>query len=150
MDEAKKDLRTVFVRGISFDVDEKQLEDAFGDVGPVRSCFLVRQKGQQKHKGFGFVQYAIQEDAERAAQELNGKSVGGRKLQVTLRPPSIVVSCRNASRWQAPPNSAARCHPPYASNVTGLHNVLPIVLIYIYNLAAWCALVSVLCEAQRW
>lgn len=78
----EKDARTLFVRGVSFEIDEKPLEEVFSEVGPVKSCFLVREKGAPKHKGFGFVQFALQEDAERAAAELNGKSVGGRKLLV--------------------------------------------------------------------
>ncbi len=32
----QRDVRTVFVRNISFDVDEAQLQDLFGDIGPVR------------------------------------------------------------------------------------------------------------------
>lgn len=84
MEEQGKDSRTVFIRGVSYATDEKALEDAFTDIGPVRSCFLVRNRGEAKHKGFGFVQFAIQEDAERAAQELNGKVICGRKLQVSF------------------------------------------------------------------
>lgn len=78
----EKDNRTVFVRGISFDVDEKPLEEAFSEIGPVKQCFIVREKGAKKHKGFGFVQFAIPEDAERAVEELNNKQVAGRKLLV--------------------------------------------------------------------
>jgi nucleolar protein 4 len=76
------DARTVFVRNVGFHVDESQLEQVFADVGPVRQCFLVKQKGEQRHKGIAFVQYAIPEDADRAVEELNGKEVSGRKLKV--------------------------------------------------------------------
>ena len=83
MDPSKqKDARTVFIRGISFGVDEKALEAVFSDVGPVSKCFLVRQKGSERHQGYGFVQYALAEDAVRAVAELNNKEVGGRKVQV--------------------------------------------------------------------
>ncbi len=90
---AAKDLRTVFVRGVSFDANEKDFEQLFSDVGPVKQCFLVRVKGQPKHRGFGFVQYALPEDAERAVGECNGKSLKGRKLQVMRdsRPGAVVV-----------------------------------------------------------
>jgi RNA recognition motif-containing protein len=87
MEDKEKDQRTVFVRGVSFATDEKELEDAFTDIGPVRSCFLVRSKGETKHKGFGFVQFAIAQDADRAVQELDGKVVAGRKLQVRAPSP---------------------------------------------------------------
>lgn len=81
---AAKDQRTIFIRGISFDANEKDLEDLFSDVGPVKQCFLVRVKDQPKHRGFGFVQYSLPEDAERAVTECNGKRLKGRKLQVRV------------------------------------------------------------------
>eukprot|EP00983_Pelagomonas_calceolata_P107286 1159328-Pelagomonas_calceolata.AAC.5 len=76
-----QDNRTVFVRGVAFSVDQQPFEEAFSDVGPVKQCFLVRDKGAPKHKGCGFVQYALPEDAQRALQEMNGRMLGGRKLQ---------------------------------------------------------------------
>ncbi len=80
--DAQKDARTVFIRGVSFEATEKDLEEVFSDVGPVKQCFLVKVKGQPTHRGFGFVQYSLPEDAERAVEELQGKSVKGRKLKV--------------------------------------------------------------------
>ena len=82
--DAKKDDRTVFVRGVGFDVGEAALSELFQEVGPVRHAFLVKRGTGEgaKHKGFGFVQFALKEDAERAAKELHGKELGGRKLQV--------------------------------------------------------------------
>ena len=82
-DTIEKDSRTVFVRGVSFDVDEKTLADEFSDVGPIKSAFMVKHKGQEKHRGFGFVQFALPEDAVRAVQILNGKVVAGRKILVS-------------------------------------------------------------------
>ncbi len=51
--------RTVFVRGISYAVGQDALEEAFGAVGPVRKCFLVKSKTEDKHKGYGYVQFAL-------------------------------------------------------------------------------------------
>ena len=84
MKEADKDARTVFVRNINFGIDEAKLEDRFADIGPVRQCFLVRNRGEEQHRGFGFVQYAIPEDADRAVQELDGADLHGRKLKVRI------------------------------------------------------------------
>ena len=72
--EAEHRGRTVFVRNISYEVDDKALEEAFQDVGPVRQAFLVKDKGQQRHKGFGYVQFALPEDAERAVEEPGDRS----------------------------------------------------------------------------
>lgn len=78
----KKDPRTVFVRGVSFDIGDAELEAAFSAVGPVRHSFLIKAGRNGKHKGFGFVQFALEEDAIRATQELNNTDLGGRKIQV--------------------------------------------------------------------
>jgi len=79
-----QDNRTVFVRGIAFGIEQQPFEEAFSDVGPVKQCFLVRDKGAARHKGCGYVQYAVPEDAQRVVQELNGKLLGGRKLLVSV------------------------------------------------------------------
>lgn len=79
---AEKDKTTVFVRGLPFDLDEAGLSSVFSDVGPIKSCFLIKPKGASHHKGFGFVHYALPEDALRATEELNGKELGSRKLMV--------------------------------------------------------------------
>eukprot|EP00798_Chlamydomonas_sp_ICE-L_P004941 gene4941-34712_t len=76
-----KDDRTLFVRGISFDTEAEALEAVFSEIGPVKQCFLIKDKDALKHRGFGFVQYAVEEDAAMAADQLNGTMVDGRKLQ---------------------------------------------------------------------
>jgi len=96
--DQQHDLRTVFVRNIAFNVDDAELEEAFGDVGPVRSCFVVKQKCQTRHKGFGFVTYAIPEDAERAVEVLHGAELSGRKLKVSsVSSPWLLVGLCNVS-----------------------------------------------------
>lgn len=76
------DPRTIFIRGISFSVDDAQLTEHFSSIGPVRHAFLVKTKDGQKHKGYGFVHYALEDDAERAIEELHGTELAGRKMQV--------------------------------------------------------------------
>eukprot|EP00201_Polytomella_parva_P021603 CAMPEP_0175044794 /NCGR_PEP_ID=MMETSP0052_2-20121109/4028_1 /TAXON_ID=51329 ORGANISM="Polytomella parva, Strain SAG 63-3" /NCGR_SAMPLE_ID=MMETSP0052_2 /ASSEMBLY_ACC=CAM_ASM_000194 /LENGTH=309 /DNA_ID=CAMNT_0016308179 /DNA_START=46 /DNA_END=972 /DNA_ORIENTATION=+ len=79
-----KDVRTIFVRGVSFKASDKDLEETFSDVGPVKQCFLVKDPGSDNHKGFGFVQYALEEDAHKAVSLFDGKDMFGRKLKVEV------------------------------------------------------------------
>ena len=46
-DGATVDLRTVFVKGVSFEWDDKTFEGTFSNIGPLRKCFLL--KGAGKH-----------------------------------------------------------------------------------------------------
>ena len=50
------------------DSTDESLEAHFGDVGPVRRAYLVRDRKTQATRGFGFVSFALAEDAERAIQ----------------------------------------------------------------------------------
>ncbi|KAL3680177.1 hypothetical protein R1sor_023133 [Riccia sorocarpa] len=78
------DLHTVFVRSLPFSLTDSQLEDIFSEIGPVRHCFTIKEKGSDQHRGFGFVHFAVTEDAQRAVQEKNGALVQGRKIKVEL------------------------------------------------------------------
>lgn len=82
MEAARHDKRTVFVRGVAFSTGPDDFEAHFSELGPVRTSFLVKDKGQTGHKGFGFVQYALPEDAQKAAEQLHNTEFQGRKLKV--------------------------------------------------------------------
>ncbi|KFK32898.1 hypothetical protein AALP_AA6G302400 [Arabis alpina] len=80
---------TVCVSGLPYSFTNAQLEEAFSDVGPVRLCFMVTNKGSNDHRGFAFVKFALPEDAIRAIELKNGSTVGGRRItvkQATHRP----------------------------------------------------------------
>jgi nucleolar protein 4 len=81
---------TLFVRNIPYDATNQELEEFFSDLGPIRSCFVVMDKSEEEpekvqNKGYGYVHYALAEDAQRAITELKDvKFRGGRKLKIEL------------------------------------------------------------------
>ncbi|CAO3690899.1 unnamed protein product [Umbelopsis ramanniana] len=81
---------TLFVRNIPYDATNNELEEFFSDLGPIRSCFVVMDKTQEEaekvqNRGYGYVHYALAEDAQRAITELKDvKFRGARKLKIEL------------------------------------------------------------------
>lgn len=53
-DGAQLDLRTVFVKGVSFDWTDKDFEGALSDIGPLRKCFLLKGAGKNHKVKFSY------------------------------------------------------------------------------------------------
>ncbi|KAI8968233.1 hypothetical protein BDF20DRAFT_916785 [Mycotypha africana] len=79
---------TLFVRGIPYEATNQDLEDFFGEIGPVRKCFVVADRSASsatefRNKGFGYVHYALEDDAKAAIEKLkDAKFMGKRKLKI--------------------------------------------------------------------
>ena len=72
---------TVFVRGIPSDTTDEQLLERFADVGPVKHAYCLRDKLTHRAK-YGFVKFAIREDAQVAVDTLSGALLNGKKMMV--------------------------------------------------------------------
>mmetsp|Transcript_12173 Transcript_12173/g.37111 ORF Transcript_12173/g.37111 Transcript_12173/m.37111 type:complete len:850 (-) Transcript_12173:74-2623(-) len=79
----KIDKRTLLVYGLSPGVSKNDLEELFSSSGPVSHTVLVTEKGGKGSKGFGFVTFAVEEDAESAIRQLQGSCLKGKNIHLT-------------------------------------------------------------------
>jgi RNA recognition motif-containing protein len=77
----------LFVGNLSFDTTENDLQDAFAAHGTVVEANLMMDRATGRPRGFGFVTMSTAEEAQKAIEALNGKSVGGRALTVNVAKP---------------------------------------------------------------
>lgn len=78
----------LFVGNLSWDTNDKSLMDFFAQVGEVVEAKVIVDKFKNRSKGFGFVTMATDELAQQAVDQLNGKSLDGREINVSIaRPP---------------------------------------------------------------
>lgn len=77
----------MFVGGLSFNTSQTDLQDAFAAFGTVIDSTIINDRATGKSKGFGFVTMSTNEEAERAINGLNGKSLDGRNITVNVARP---------------------------------------------------------------
>lgn len=74
--------KRLFVGGIPWSLTDATFADLFAKIGKVTSAKIIVDKFTQKSKGFGFVEYEVDADADKAIKELNDTEVDGRKIVV--------------------------------------------------------------------
>ncbi|KAL2454064.1 RNA binding (RRM/RBD/RNP motif) family protein [Abeliophyllum distichum] len=72
---------------ISFHTTEQGLSEAFSQHGQVIEANIVMDRVSDRSKGFGFVTYASEDEAENAIKEMNGKPLNGRAIFVDYAKP---------------------------------------------------------------
>lgn len=78
----------LFVGGLSFSTSSARLRDAFSGVGTVESANVVTDRDTGQSRGFGFVEMATGEAAEKAVATLNGSELDGRRIKVEIAKPA--------------------------------------------------------------
>ena len=77
----------IFVGNLPFSVTDASLRSNFSEFGKVSSAKVMMDRDTNKPKGFGFVEMESTEHAQAAINGLNGMSVDGRIISVSLARP---------------------------------------------------------------
>ena len=83
----------LYVGNLSYDVVDSHLQELFASQGDVVSAQVIMDRETGRARGFGFVEMARLEDANKAIENLNGRDLLGRALKV-----SVAQSKDSASR----------------------------------------------------
>ncbi len=72
----------LFVGRLSYNTTDEQLEQHFSQAGKVVSAKVIIDRYSGQGKGFGFVEMATVEEAQKAIQQLNNSTLNDRNIVV--------------------------------------------------------------------
>lgn len=79
--------QNLFIGSLAYATTDDSLKAHFAQIGPVASARVITDRDSGKSKGFGFVEFENDDDNQKAIDELNGKELDGRSINVSLARP---------------------------------------------------------------
>lgn len=94
----------IYVSNLSFAVVDEDLKSYFAEYGEVTSAKVIMDKYTNRSKGFGFVEMSDDAASQKAIAELDGATVDGRSIKVSVAKPKEERPSRPAysnsnNRW---------------------------------------------------
>lgn len=74
--------KKLFVGGLSWGTDDQGLRQAFEQYGEVTDAKVITDRDTGRSRGFGFVTFSSQDDADTAMEAMNGQQLDGRAIRV--------------------------------------------------------------------
>lgn len=74
--------RRLYVGNLPYSTGEAELQELFSQAGSVETVRVMRDAATGRARGFAFVEMSTDDEAQKAASELNGHQMGGRPLTV--------------------------------------------------------------------
>ena len=77
----------LYIGNLPYGVTEDDIRAKFSEFGELASIDLVMDRITGESKGFGFIKYESNSDADKAIKTMNGAQFGGRVLKVNQAKP---------------------------------------------------------------
>lgn len=79
--------QNLFIGSLAYATNDDSLKAHFEQIGPVSSARVITDRETGRSKGFGFVEFENDADNQKAVDQLNGKELDGRTINVSLARP---------------------------------------------------------------
>ena len=109
----------LFVGNLSYEATEAELREHFGTIGPVTYCYLPTDRETGRPRGFAFVEYADDTNANQAIDRLNNQLFRGRPLAVKEAQPRESRPPGAGPRSFGPPGGGGGGPRPYSPGPGG-------------------------------
>lgn len=75
--------KRLYVGNLPFSATQQEVLDEFSKHGKVEDCKLITDRETGSPRGFGFVTFSTEQEANAAMAALNGQNFGGRSLRIS-------------------------------------------------------------------
>ncbi|KAN0130289.1 hypothetical protein V8E53_011912, partial [Lactarius tabidus] len=72
----------LYVGNLSWNTTDESLTTAFSEFGSVTDVIVMRDRETGRSRGFGFVSYSSEDEANAAVASMNDQELDGRRLKV--------------------------------------------------------------------
>ncbi len=77
----------LFVGNLPYTMTESDLQEMFASHGAIESVAVITDRDTGRSKGFGFVEFSSDDEANAAIEALNNSEVQGRRIVVNIARP---------------------------------------------------------------
>lgn len=74
----------LYVKNLDEAVTEDMIRQEFASCGAIVSCRIMKDEKTEQSKGFGFVCFTSQDEAQKACNEMNGRMMLGKPIYVAV------------------------------------------------------------------
>ncbi|KAF7350443.1 Glycine-rich RNA-binding protein 4, mitochondrial [Mycena venus] len=74
----------LYVGNLSWSTTDDGLRDAFSQFGSVTDCICMKDRDTGRMRGFGFITFSNEQEAQNAINAMNEQELDGRRLRVNL------------------------------------------------------------------
>lgn len=74
--------KKLYVGNLSYSTNDEGLREHFSQAGTVASAVVISDRETGRSKGFGFVEYENDAEADKAIEMFDGQDLDGRNLKV--------------------------------------------------------------------
>lgn len=79
--------QNLFIGSLAYATSDDSLKAFFEQIGEVESARVMTDRDTGRSRGFGFVTFVDEANNQKAVDELNGKELDGRAINVSLAKP---------------------------------------------------------------
>ncbi|KAG9013525.1 hypothetical protein FRB94_002119 [Tulasnella sp. JGI-2019a] len=82
----------IYIGNLSWNTNDDLLREAFSQFGQVLDCIVMRDRETGRSRGFGFVTYGSEQEAQSAISSMNEQDLDGRRVKVAATAAKVVAT----------------------------------------------------------